>query len=251
MLWFTAAQGRWKTPYTNLFYSALGLASFFDVTWTSAVEPGNPYKLARLNVELQYLLAALGNGALGIGDGPGMTNRTLLMQAMQADGLLRKALHPLTPIDAMFGDASAGVPAGAQVFSTVSSFAIDTGARTDPGVTDWQWWHIVAVNVTREFLLGPDDLSPPLTPHIAYVAYNYFDSAGCAHGAPAAGCVTPFGHGHHRFTLARLRRAQMSSVSACGVSLRSASALGRVSIHRAGSLCWESGRNTSLSRPSA
>jgi hypothetical protein len=74
------------------------------VVWTQASEAGSPYNRSRLNIELQFLLSALGSGPLGIGDGPGDVNRTLLMQAVQADGLLRKATRPLTPIDAMFGD---------------------------------------------------------------------------------------------------------------------------------------------------
>ena len=125
-------------------------------------------------------------------------NRTLIMQAVQADGTLRKAVKPLTPIDLMFGDPKVtGVPHGAEIFCTTSSFAMDTGGRTDPGTIDWQWWHIVGVNISGStFLLGPDDLSPPLTPHISYVAYDYFNTAGCADGAPAASCVSAFGHGH-------------------------------------------------------
>ena len=191
---------------------SLSLAPFYDVVWTSGkVEPGSPYfdkqagpqaQFHRTNVELQFLLSALGSGVLGIGDKPGFANRTLIMQAVQDDGVLRKALRPLTPIDAMFGDSRAGVPEGAQIFSTTSSFAIDTGAQTDPYETDWLWHHIVGVNISVDFLLGPDDLSPPLTPHLQYVAYDYFNSGGCAHGAPSAGCVQPFGHGHPPLRLA-------------------------------------------------
>ena len=194
-------QGRWKIAYTSLFYDALGLAPYFDVVWTSAVEPGNPYKNAsRNNVELQFMLSSLGNGPLGIGDGIGKSNRSRIMQAVEADGSLRKALKPLTPIDAMFGDASLGVPIGAEIFSTVSTFARDTGAATDPHITDWLWWHIVGVNLTTPFRIGPNDLTPSLQPHIAYVAYkshsNTGDSRACVDGANASDCgVTLFGHG--------------------------------------------------------
>ena len=51
------------------------------------------------------MLSSLGNGPLGIGDGIGKSNRSRIMQAVEADGSLRKALKPLTPIDAMFGGA--------------------------------------------------------------------------------------------------------------------------------------------------
>ena len=196
-------QGRWKIAYTSLFYNALELAPFMDVVWTSSKpEPGSPYQgHERNNVELQFMLAALGNGALGIGDGIGFANRTRVMQAVEEDGTLRKALRQLTPIDAMFGDASLGVPVGAEIFSTVSTFAIDTGAHTDPFVTDWQWWHVVAVNCTTPFRIGPDDLTPTPQPHVAYVAYrahsNEGSAAACVDGASASECgVTLFGHGH-------------------------------------------------------
>eukprot|EP01046_Picozoa_sp_COSAG06_P001937 COSAG06_NODE_65_length_26676_cov_11.671107_4_plen_319_part_00 len=66
---FLSHNGRWRTPYTNILYSALHLAPFYDVVWSSAVEPHNAYNLSRLNIELQYLLSSLGNGVLGIGDG--------------------------------------------------------------------------------------------------------------------------------------------------------------------------------------
>eukprot|EP01046_Picozoa_sp_COSAG06_P002081 COSAG06_NODE_71_length_25945_cov_9.124468_12_plen_66_part_00 len=55
------------------------------------------------------------------------------------------------------------------------------------GVTDWQWWHIVGVNITKEFILGPDDLSPALSPHISYVAYDYFNTAGKKQKTPSKG----------------------------------------------------------------
>ena len=120
------------------------------------------------------------------------------------------------------------MPEGADIFCTTSSFAIDTGSKTDPGaknapflryvyiylhknhqstktgsgqtsgnaekterrvlsagVTDWQWWHIVGVNITKEFILGPDDLSPALSPHISYVAYDYFNTAGKKQKTPS------------------------------------------------------------------
>jgi hypothetical protein len=99
-------------------------------------------------------------------------------------------------------DSSLGVPIGAEIFNTVSSFAIDTGAATDPHVTDWLWWHIVGVNLTSTpFRIGPDDLTPSLQPHIAYVAYKSHSNTGgslaCVDGAAASACgVTLFGHGH-------------------------------------------------------
>ena len=89
------------------------------------------------------------------------------MQGVEEDGTLRRALQPLTPIDSMFGDSSLGVPMGAEIFQTTSTFQIDSGRNTDPYVADWTWWHVVGVNITEPFLLAPTDLTPRPQSHIA------------------------------------------------------------------------------------
>ena len=100
-----------------------------DVIWTTGHQPNNPYKTDRDNilmqvaswtrkerhatrvpppgptrrhVFLQAMIATLSMGPVGIGDGPGMTNVTLVKQIARADARLIHPSYPATPIDVMY-----------------------------------------------------------------------------------------------------------------------------------------------------
>lgn len=93
---------RWQIAYTALFLNAIGLRPFMDVVWSSPHCPGSPYPQERDNVPLQLAVALLSNGPLGLGDGPGCTNKSLVMQACMADGTLLHPSRAITPINAMY-----------------------------------------------------------------------------------------------------------------------------------------------------
>lgn len=48
------------------------------------------------------MVATLSAGPVGIGDGPGMTNVTLVRQFARSDGRLLHPSYPATPIDVMY-----------------------------------------------------------------------------------------------------------------------------------------------------
>lgn len=48
------------------------------------------------------MVATLSMGPVGIGDGPGMTNVTLVKQIARADARLIHPSYPATPIDVMY-----------------------------------------------------------------------------------------------------------------------------------------------------
>jgi len=99
---FPDSGARWKIGYTALFLAPMNIRPFFDVIWTTAVQPGNPYDSIvfyvypfkiwsllchatharyhreRQSIEMQAMVAILSQGPLGIGDGPGYTNMTLV-----------------------------------------------------------------------------------------------------------------------------------------------------------------------------
>lgn len=99
----------------------LGLRPFFDVIWTTGDQPGNPYNYTRHNVELQAILAILTQGPLGIGDGLGLTNSTLVSMLCTGDGTLLHPSKPATPLDIMY---SPGLrPPQGEIWQTHSEIA--------------------------------------------------------------------------------------------------------------------------------
>ncbi len=99
---FPGNHNRWQIAYTSLLLSPLSIMPFFDVLWTTSNQPGNAYGTNEMDVEMQVIIALLSSGPVGIGDGIGMTNTTIINRFVRSDGVL---LHPslsVTPIDAMY-----------------------------------------------------------------------------------------------------------------------------------------------------
>lgn len=188
---FPTANGRWDISLSSLLYGALGLRPFYDDTWSSAVDPANPYSPSDVEpfVELSVAISALSTGGVGLSDPVGGGNATLALSACAADGTLLQPSRPATPLDASFYPARA--PAGR--ITQAPSF-IDAGGA--PGA--WPWYvSILAVNVAAPFALLPSDLSPQPPSAARMVAVNWARgyaaiAAACADGADAAGCAVPF-----------------------------------------------------------
>jgi hypothetical protein len=187
---FPGSDGRWDISLTSLLYGALGLRPFYDDTWTQQGNPGNPYGPGALErfVEVSVLISALSTGGLGVSDGLGQGNTSLVMVACGADGTLLQPSRPATPIDATF--AAAGAPAG-HVWQA-PSFAAGSSA----GSSSSPWWvTVLVIDVASPFALLPGHLTPALVgPYVAapWARGSAATAAACADGAPASGCLAPF-----------------------------------------------------------
>jgi hypothetical protein len=148
---FPTNPSRWQIGYTALFLGPVAVRPFFDVLWTQAVQPGNPYGLARRsNVELEVAVATLSMGPIWIGDGAGLTNKTLVDQFAAANGSLLHPSRPATPVDAMY---SSTAPQGAEVWSTFTLAPAASGLDASSHV-------VLVVDVAEPFKLPLASLWP-------------------------------------------------------------------------------------------
>jgi hypothetical protein len=223
-----AGAERWRIGLTSLLHGALDVRPFMDAVWTASEQP--PYAYAQNATELGVAISALSTGPVGLGDGLGATNATLVAAAVASNGVILKPSLPAAPVDAFFnygpgGGASlqaalAELWAAPSFIPAVAAAAPGGGgglarfeggrARlperlraplpTFPAVTDCPHVSVLAVDVAAPFTLLPGDLTPSLLRcgggAAAYVALPWspgFAAMGarCAHGAPALACVAP------------------------------------------------------------
>ena len=111
-----ATQGRenssmtshWPNTYAigaaGLLFWAVDLPLSKDIIWTTAVQAGSPKQAPKSqpNFEMDTALALLSTGPVGIADGMGLTNITLVNRTCRSDGLLLKPSKTLTAIDSTF-----------------------------------------------------------------------------------------------------------------------------------------------------
>eukprot|EP01044_Picomonas_judraskeda_P016153 COSAG03_NODE_2824_length_2430_cov_1.670957_2_plen_454_part_00 len=198
---------RWKIAYGALLYNAMGLQPFMDVIWTQAEQPhniANQGKYAkRTNIDLQATVAAMASGPVGIGDGPGFTNRSIAMKFCTADGTL---LHPTvaaTPLDKMFHSSLRPTGPTAEIWSAASEIpALHTQPAehsVTPAPSPMTWWTVLAVDIGQSFPLERTDLVPPSTPSATDAAVTAsdheliawrLDDTACADGKDPSQCVS-------------------------------------------------------------
>eukprot|EP00050_Salpingoeca_kvevrii_P015410 m.46559 g.46559 ORF g.46559 m.46559 type:complete len:910 (-) comp6309_c0_seq1:137-2866(-) len=195
---FPSNEHRWKIGYTSLFLNALHIAPFMDVIWTRADQPGNPYGQPRDNILLQAAIAALSCGPIGIGDGVGLTNKTLVQLLANGDGYLLHPTRPATPLDRMYYPAAPELPSG-EIWSTYVSFDGASGLGTFRIVLVVDQADELAVSLD-ELPSGPLALSagqrqqrPSLENMTGYFGFRHsrLSAADCADGHPTSACVVP------------------------------------------------------------
>lgn len=148
---FPTNPNRWQIGYTGLFLGPVAIRPFFDVLWTQAVQPGNPYGLhRRSNVELEVAVATLSMGPVWIGDGAGFTNKTLVDRFATANGTLMHPSRPATPVDAMYSSAA---PQGAEIWSTLTLAPAASGLNASSHL-------VLLVDVAEQFQLPLASLWP-------------------------------------------------------------------------------------------
>ena len=144
--------------------------------------------------ELNAVIAAFSTGPVGLGDGLGATDASVVLPACDAGGRLLQPDRPLLAVDATFsrvGQDPRGAPDGHCKSSWMS--------RADGGAV-WssltrlvgQTTHFVlAINVSRPFVLQRSDPWPRLNESSVFVSRQWGRTQPCTNGslAVASGCV--------------------------------------------------------------
>ena len=106
-----AERGNWHLIAANgQLISVYGVRPMKDVLWSVSEQP-NPYRdhnrpiAGRLNLEHDLIVATLSTGPVGIGDSVGHSNRSFLLPAMRADGVIIKPAKPALRLDRFYASA--------------------------------------------------------------------------------------------------------------------------------------------------
>jgi hypothetical protein len=179
---------------SSLLMGATRVAPSKDTLWTASPQPPTYSDTQHRNyttqphVQLDAVLATLSLGPVGISDGLGQTDVSLIGQTYRSatDGTLLRPSRPLSTVDAAFANRSAGV-AAADVRSTHAAVGATFVSH-----------YVVAWRTTFAVTLQPSDLyPPPRNRHAALAVRRHIFApagdaqlAGCVHGARAVpSCV--------------------------------------------------------------
>lgn len=213
---------RWGIGYTALFFNELRVAPFMDNVWSVAAQScggdaGHCYSRNRTcaGVALDLAVSALSSGPVGLGDGPGFTNATLVKQLCAADGTLLHLAQPATPIDRMFlklempnsGNGVNGVPeiwTGPSVALGNAPHALSL--RSDRGSGDSEaagpidfaaarFWSVMVVDAPGPAgaKLFRSDLFDEAPASALPLMVSELGSAACSNGSATAGCARSLG----------------------------------------------------------
>ena len=190
----------WSNTYeigaAGLLFWAVGLPPSKDLTWTSPQQPDAPKSaLGHPNVELDTALAVLSTGPVGFGDGPGLTNVSLVNRTCRSDGVILKPSKTVTAIDSTFvpsytspkpylgflpltadGDCTAKRPCSPSVYQTHSD------------VSGHIWHQLIAMHL-GPFRPTASDFYPALGSRPFVVRESRWTSCSNHSLAYAAGCV--------------------------------------------------------------
>jgi hypothetical protein len=164
---------QWRIGFSSTLIWALGLQPSKDVLWSSADQPGCPYRACREpNVVLQVLVAALSTGPVASGDGIGLANASLLMASCRAgDGLLLKPDRPATIMDKMYLAALAAAPPPAATLPLQE--LTHTWSAHGPGRA-YRWHYLLAANLSADVQLDVADLGPMASSSRGYAVFDFF-----------------------------------------------------------------------------
>ena len=214
---FPDDDSRYDIFQSSLLYSAIDLAPFLDVVWTTSCQPlpDNIFKECEPHVQQLNFIAALSAGPVGFGDAIGMTNMTLLNMSSRSDGVLLQPSAPATPVEFTFlGAFNAAAGGGARIAAAPSFIPRERAAAPlSAPVFPWPpaavaagpWFSVIGVFVggAAPTPVRPSDLAPPLAPAgdvVSFLSYAPLSmslvriAAACTDGADAfaGGCAARF-----------------------------------------------------------
>lgn len=149
---------QWKIGRVSIMAWSLGLIAFKDTFWTISNQPNNPYNFTESNPQLNVIVASLSGAGVAIGDGIGMTNRSLVMQTCTEEGILLRTDKPATAIDETFLSSKHSNRPSGEVWSTYSTL-FEPAFKT---------YYVLAANLTNSYTLYPHSLGILIEPYFVY-----------------------------------------------------------------------------------
>lgn len=118
---------QWNIGISSMLASAIGVAPFKDVLWSSVNEPNAPYPAPVMEPvpDREILIATLSTGPLAPGDGIDYIDVARIMRCCREDGLILKPDRSIAMIDALVADRAqnSGVIQG-ELYSTHSTLSV-------------------------------------------------------------------------------------------------------------------------------
>ncbi len=184
----------WDIALTSLFLGAIGIQPSKDVFWTSEFQPGNPYGSSpsgdtEPNWFLHTLAATLSTGPVGLGDGIGYTNASLILRTCRAtDGLILKPDRPAHAVPSALNAIFSMPPSasGSYILPNVTHTYSTHGPKDGSQV--WRWHYVLAVSTHGPFTLPAEDLGPAFNASAGgYMVFNYFQTGSGPVGTLSGG----------------------------------------------------------------
>jgi hypothetical protein len=165
--------------------ASYGVRPMKDVLWSVSMQP-NPYRIAgRLNLEHDLIVATLATGPVGIGDCVGHSNRSFLLPAMRADGVLIKPSEPALRLDRFY--ASTDPKARDQEIWSAPSRPLNSSSP---------YFTLLATNlVPGSSAVHVSELWPAQTSNASFYATRSFRER-CTNGSKASSCLDIFDSAH-------------------------------------------------------
>jgi hypothetical protein len=170
------------------------------------------YPRGRNNIMLQAVVATLSAGPVGIGDGPGDTNSSVVARIAAKDGTLLGPSRPATPIDAMYApDWRGGTSHAPHSVLWCTHSQLDGQQDLLP-----HWYTLLAVDISDDpYPLQLRELWPAPAAHTQYVVSKLFDTQ-CHDGAALSSCLVHLDSGGDN---GRAQSLAVSTPSASGVEM--------------------------------
>mmetsp|Transcript_37414 Transcript_37414/g.82037 ORF Transcript_37414/g.82037 Transcript_37414/m.82037 type:complete len:879 (-) Transcript_37414:48-2684(-) len=197
----------WQIGVSSLLLSALGKAPSKDTLWTS---PNNRTEIPGCSwtpdheqpgAELHVTLALFSTGPVGISDGIGYTNASLVESAIAADGTLLKPSRPATLIDSLVQRRCSVTPAsdGAREGGPLAEVLVthSSDSESENGESSVRAWYLISFMLSDDMIICTDDLYPYVGgTERDDLAWRRFDRGiSCQDGAYAvfSGCISADG----------------------------------------------------------
>eukprot|EP01084_Bolivina_argentea_P134748 237575_1 len=176
-----AIVSNWNIGAGSLLWSALGLRPSKDNFWTMFNEP---YPIQyRANgqdhnsTEVHAIVALMSSGPVGISDGFGYSNYTLIMRLCRSDGRLLQPVRPITAIDDEFS---------LKVFNNINInvWSTEFGPYLDDKMQDVQiiGCVVLAINMVNDYEITYNSFTPKLNSDSMYIVRNWHNYTNCKNG---------------------------------------------------------------------
>ena len=173
-----------------------------DIVATTKHQPGGGIQHDYLNVELDYVLAVLSGGPVGLADGVGMTNVSLVQAGIRADGTILKPSKPLTAVDSTFvpsknpsgligflpltvdGDCTKQTPCSPSLGQTHTSIPLMKSYKNNfKGISeDYATWHVLLSMHLGHYSPPVSDLFPSISTQFPLSSFREWRWRRCTAG---------------------------------------------------------------------